>query len=466
MITRLKYWLPETGIALVALAFMLRELGTFPASWADEGLFVIIAKMAAGGQGYAMPLLEGKWLYPYFLNVGPTLIYPVALSIKLFGLSLAVARIPMVLWMIVCTVLFYIFTRKIAGRTDARWATILLITLSAFVNTGKPVLGEIPAFTLLLGGILMLMRGPSWKRTIGAGAFFGLAFLTKITFGLILPALGVAWIIAIWKKNWREVGDVTVMGVLTVMIFVPWRILEMSHTIGSSGLIEQMQNFLVGGNGSTLMYVLRFTPELLLRIPYLAFGLLSIFAVAGWWKLRNRMSFTPWIFLLVLSVLFVVYFLNGFGWYRLLLPAHLLLLPFVPSGTFVLLKKYVGIAVLTVIIAAQTFWQSTHRGSSPSLEGPQAVAYILENYREKDLFVEQTEIFGQLPLNLHWRFLMPDISFSLPPEFSTVSGSNCRIPVLRKLSAEQRAVYRPAQIEQAAGRYVIIHDYPCPYTAQ
>lgn len=298
---------------------MLRELGTFPASWADEGLFVIIAKMAAGGQGYAMPLLEGKWLYPYFLNVGPTLIYPVALSIKLFGLSLVAARIPMVLWMIVCTVLFYVFTRKIAGRTDARWATILLITLSAFVNTGKPVLGEIPAFTLLLGGILMLMQRPSWKRTIGTGALFGLAFLTKITFGLILPAIGVAWLAALWKKNWREAIDLTVIGALTVLIFVPWRILEMSHTIGSSGLIEQMQNFLAGGDGSTLMYVLRFTPELLLRIPYLAFGAFFIFATRGWWKLRKRMTLTPWIVIGALVVLFTLYFLNGFGWYRLLL---------------------------------------------------------------------------------------------------------------------------------------------------
>lgn len=466
MITRLKHWIPETVIALVALIFMLRELGTFPASWADEGLFMIVAKMLAGGQGYAMPLLEGKWLYPYFLNVGPTLIVPVALSIKLFGLSLEAARIPMVLWMIVCTLLFYIFTRRIAGRTNALWATTLLVTLSAFVNTGKPVLGEIPAFTFLIGGLLVLMRPQSLKRTLGSGVLFGLAFLTKITFGLILPALGVAALHALIRKRWRELGDITAIGFLTILVFLPWRILEMAHTIGSEGLVEQMQNFLAGGDGSTLMYVLRFTPELLLRLPYLAFGLFFLFAATGWWTLRSRLNATTWIVIGAFALLVTLYFLNGFGWYRLLLPAHLLLLPFVPTGAFTILGKRMGAIVLALIIVAQAHWQWTHRGSSPSLEGPQAVAYIREHYPEKDLIIEQTETFAQLPLNPHWRFIMPNISFSLPPEFSTVAGNDCRIPLLRKLSDEQKRAYRPSAIETAGGRYVIVHNYPCPYTVR
>lgn len=457
---------PEFCISLIALIFMLRELGTFPASWADEGLFVIVAKMLAGGQGYAMPLLQGKWLYPYFLNVGPTLIVPVAASIRIFGVSLVAARIPMVLWMIACTALFYIFTRRVAGRINALWATALLVTLSAFVNTGKPVLGEIPAFTFLIGGLLILMQGPSWKRTVVSGLLFGLAFLTKITFGLILPALGVAWLRALVRKRWTELRDVTVIGILTILVFLPWRIVEMTHTIGSEGLAQQLKNFLAGGDGSTLMYVLRFTPELLLRLPYLAFGLFFLFAVTGWWALRKRLNATTWIVIGTLVALVMLYFVNGFGWYRLLLPAHLLLLPFVPTGAFTLLGKRAGTVVLILIIAAQAHWQWTHRGSNPSLEGPQAVAYIIGHYQEKNLIVEQTEIFGQLPFNPRWRFIMPNISFSLSPEFSTVAGDDCRIPLLRKLSEEQRSGYRPQQIEVAAGRYVIVHDYPCPYTVQ
>jgi hypothetical protein len=72
---------PELGIAAIIAFFSIRELGTFPASWADEGLFIIVAKMVATGQGYALPLLDQVWSYPYFLNVGPALIYPSAASI-------------------------------------------------------------------------------------------------------------------------------------------------------------------------------------------------------------------------------------------------------------------------------------------------------------------------------------------------------------------------------------------------
>jgi hypothetical protein len=53
------------------------------------------ARNVAEGRGYAIDLLRDLWHFPYFLAVGPTVILPVAVSLKLFGVSIAAARLPM-----------------------------------------------------------------------------------------------------------------------------------------------------------------------------------------------------------------------------------------------------------------------------------------------------------------------------------------------------------------------------------
>ncbi len=463
MLTKAKSWLPEFLIAVLAGYFFLRELGSFPAPWADEGLFIAVAKTVTLGKGYALPLLDRLWEYPYFLNVGPTLIYPVALSLKLFGISSVAARIPMALYLALATALFYVFTRKLRGRGDARWATLLLVTFSGYVNTGKPVLGEIPAFAFLLMGLLVLGWGRGWKRSVGSGLGFGLAFLTKITFGLILPALGVAWLRACWKRDWPEVRALTVSGAVAALVFLPWRILEIAHTLGGS-LSEEFHNFMLGGGDSELLYVLRVTPQVLLRLPYLAFAVLLVLGVAGMLRARETAPRSLALTVSTFIALFTLYFLNGYGWYRLLLPGHLLLLPFVPAGARALLRiRPLAGAALAAIIVAQFAWQLDHRGSNPSPEALEAVQAIEVGYADRALFIEQPEVYALLPDNSRWQLLVPPLSFSMPAEFRTISGSQCATPYVRKLNEEEIAALDPLQLTRLSGRYhVVIPPYPCP----
>ncbi len=459
--------LPELGITLLLAFFALRELGTFPAPWADEGLFLVVAKMMAGGKGYSLPLLDQVWYAPYFLNVGPTLIVPSALSVMLFGLSIEAMRLPMVLWIAAASGLTYHFTQRVFGRTEARWATLLLITLSAFINTGKPVLGEIPAIVFTLMGLLALLWPRGWKRTVGAGVAFGLAFLTKITFGLLLPALGVAWLIALVRRDWKEARDLTVIGVLTVLVYLPWRIVEAMYTIGGNFYAE-IYTFLFEGSGETaFLRVFSEQPELLVRVPYLAFDVFLILGLIGLWRSRTRVPVTIAATVTTTVLLFALYCFNGFGWYRLLLPAHLLLLPFVPAGAFALpAPRKLVIIGLGLICAAQFWWQFTHKGSSTATEGGEAVRYVLTEFANRDLLIEQAEVFAQLPLNPHWRFVIPNLSFSMPEEYGTVTGELCRIPLLRKMTEEQIPMFTQsgATVTPVAGRiYLIEPPYPCPH---
>ncbi len=436
LIHRWRLWLPELLLAGVAAFFFFRELGTFPASWSDEGLFIIVAKMTAAGRGYVVPLLNYDWAYPYFLGVGPTLILPSALSIKLFGLSIAAARLPMTLWLIGASGLTYWWTRITLGRRRALWATGLLVTFSAFVNTGKPVLGEVPGFTFVL--LFLLSMGNQSKQPVLSGLLLGLAIVTKITYGILLPALGVAWIVALIRKRWPEAGRLTVIGMLAFGTFLAWHLVEALHT-PESGLLEEIQNFIFGGGGNETLFFIRHRLHLLLTLPYLAYGLLLVLGLTGLWTSRKRLGPSLTIMLSMAIGLFTLYFLNGMGWYRLLLPGHLLLLPFVPAGAEKLTGKRIGALLLTAIILAQAWWQFDHRGSSTSTGGQVVADYIQKHFADQPLLIEPTEVFARLPVNEYWLFLMPGLSFSLPEEYRVPSSEQRCLPVIRKVNGEELA---------------------------
>jgi 4-amino-4-deoxy-L-arabinose transferase-like glycosyltransferase len=456
MVTHLRRFAPEYLLTVVGLFFFWRELGTFPAPWIDEGLFIMVARSVATGQGYMIPLLDYEWFYPYFLAIGPTVILPSALTMKIFGLSIAAARVPMVLYLIASSIGVYAFTYHTLGRKPALWATALLITLSAFVNTGKPVLGEVPAFFFLITGLIALERiKRPVKRGIVSGILFGLSFLTKLTFGLILPALGLAWLWAVWKKRWSDALALTLSGALIIVIYLPWRFVESIHTpLGS--LSSEISEFVFGGGDIPVMYVLRENQELLMRLPLIAYYIFLALGITGLVMHRKNLRQESLIVILTLITLFTLYFLNSYGWYRHLLPAHLLLLPFVAAGAWKILGKTFGTVVLVAIVIVQGTWQFDHRGSGQSGAMLQAIELVKSEYMNTDLLIEESEVFVQLPQNPRWLYLIRDaVSPTMPTEYQ-IPGPHLRCRKhFRKLSGEEVQEYGD-RARQAGGSYYII----------
>ena len=452
---RLPRWLPEALLAVTALFFVFRELGTFPAVWNDDGLFMIVAKSFASGHGYVMPILGREWAYPYFLAVGPTLILPVALSMKLFGISALAARIPMALYLLGASALFYVLANRLTNRTAARYGTALLITLSAFVNTGKPVLGEIPAAFFLLLGLLLWPRAErSFAWSILCGAVLGLAILTKLTYGLVLPAIGVAWILTCTQRQWRISWKLAIIGVTAFLVFLPWRILEASQ---QPGLLGEFL-FLLGGTGENPVPFLTIpeNPSILLRFPFFAYAFFLITGSIGMRRVWIRDQSRLLTVIASMIALFTLYFLTSFGWYRHILFAHILLLPFVPVGVLYLFRKRVGSVVLLLIIFLQTAWQWDHRGASSSTYGAAAAAWVREEYADKDLIIQQAEVFAVLPENLHWLYLTnPILSRHLPTHFVTPDERHRCMPVLRRLSEEDRKEFF-GRLIPVAGPYFLV----------
>lgn len=455
MRTRLLRWWPEIVLSTVSGYFIFRELGTFPAAWADDSLFMIVAREIAAGRGYALPILEKHWFYPYTLGVGPTLILPVAFAARLLGFSIAVARLPMAGFLLATLATFYCFTLRIAGRSTARWSTALLVTLSAFVNTGKPVLGEIPALLFLLLGLFLLQRKLTTMRSVMAGFFLGLAVLTKISFGLLYPAVGIVWLCFLLRRQWSELRQCTIMGTAAVAVFLPWRIVEF---LVSPGIIDDIL-FLWGKEQKESVFpfsTLLESPSTLLRLPFLAFCIILLAGSLGFWKIRA--SLAPALRLIVppFILLVVFYFGSSFLWYRHLLPAHVLLLPFVPIGLQTILKKRFADIALIAIVVLQGIWQFDYRGASKSAEEAGVADAIVRRFSEKPLIIQQAEIFVRLPENPRWLFLTnPLLTRHIPAPFGLLSATQRCLPVLRKFGGEEFQDFRE-RAQGIGGRYFVI----------
>lgn len=438
---------PELLLLAVGLYFFTRQLGAFPDAWEDDSLFMIVARNVAEGRGYTLPVLHDQWAYPYILAVGPTIIEPAALFIRVFGFSVAVARIPSVLFLLLATFAVYAYTTKIAGALAARWTTALLISLSAFVNTGKPLLGEIPAFFFLMGGFLVLDRGrSSWKWAAFAGLCFGLSVVTKLTFGILFPALAIAWLFLLARRDWHDLQRLTIVGLVAGAIF-----LLATPVLGywDPGFLGELTQYGLADGGAETLQVLRVQPELLLRLPYLYFAATLALGLLGLWRARSRLSRAHAVTLLTFVALFMLFFLNSRGWYRLLLPAHLLLLPFVPIGAYALFKKYLGVAVLAFFITAQGYWQFTHMGARLSPEAIDAARILEEAYGERDILLTPPELYVRVMQNPHRFFLSNEFALRNGSRFAAVPlkpEQHC-LPILQKMNADEEDSARAAHAE-------------------
>lgn len=430
--------LPIFGLILLGGFFCLRELGTFPAAWTDDSLFMIMARQVAEGRGYTLPLLSNEWAYPYILAVGPTLILPVALSIKLLGFSVEAARIPMVIYIILTSITFYLFTKKISDRESAFWATTLLLSLSTFINTGKTVMGEIPGFFFLILGLFLLTpKKRSWKINTVIGLCFGLSVLTKLTYGLIYPAIGVAWIIAALRRDRKELFALTTIGIIAIAVYAPWRLLEMTSFTGLSKDFA----FMFSGEEGEGFSLLHGNLELLWRPQYVYFGIMLLMGSLGLWLRNNRISWSVWIIVTFLVTCFTLYFLSSFGWYRHLLPAHLLLIPFVVIAARTTLPKPAAITLLLFLILGQGYWQWDHQGSSRSTAAAEAAEYIEQKMQKRNLIIQIAPIYVRLNHNPKWLFITnPTLTSRLPEELITLSEEERCHTLIRGKKADDKKV--------------------------
>ncbi len=163
----------STVLLLFAATYKLSEA---PAVWYDEGLYSQAAFNFAEHGVHALQTAPDTFITNSYLTVGYTVLFPVSLSYKLFGVGVMQGRAVMVLFILAFAAAFYVLVRMLFGRWQAAWALLLLVSFPVLYGNGKPVLGEVPGmFFLVLTGIALVYLERSNYKSLWAYSAAGFA---------------------------------------------------------------------------------------------------------------------------------------------------------------------------------------------------------------------------------------------------------------------------------------------------
>ena len=184
--------------AVIFLA--IYRLADYPTTWFDEGSHLHVPKTLLRFGVYADYSSDGFRYFGPTLGVGPTVMLPIAAVFKIFGIGLVQARLVIVAYLFGALYLFYRLARTLDNGTVAGLGLAFLVTSRsiALLETGRQVLGEVPALCFLLGAFLVWFS--AWDgqrdRLVIAGLLFGAAVITKYQILLaIAPALAAAFVL-------------------------------------------------------------------------------------------------------------------------------------------------------------------------------------------------------------------------------------------------------------------------------
>jgi hypothetical protein len=208
-------------LILIAVLYLYIVNSSLDFDGAYEG---IAARYFADTGSYASVTYGKATIMDVGLSTGPTVIFPVALIFKLFGVSMAKALVVSVLYLFSFFILLFILGKQYFNKWLSLIFAVLFFVTPLLFNYGIGMLGEVPAAFFLVLSILAWVRLSKQSRYhIAWGIVFGacvyLAFLTKMICAILAAAIAVLLIIDFFLFHTIKKKDFTwiILGVFVVM---------------------------------------------------------------------------------------------------------------------------------------------------------------------------------------------------------------------------------------------------------
>ena len=239
-----KYKLLKKYAHLCVLTLLIVLAGTVdishtPSVWWDEGWTMNLAKNWVQTGQYGQ-IMDGQ-LQPPGLSAAFPVVFPIALSFRLFGVGVWQGRLPGVLFTLASFILIFVLGKRLFSLRVA-WITLVYLLLMPFneklhpILIGRQALGEMPViFFLLLGYFFLLLalrKNSAW--IVLAGLSWGIALRTKAQappFWLVSILLPLGY--ALYRRWWRS------LLILLTGFSITW--------LAAQGL-DYFQNWLLAGN--------------------------------------------------------------------------------------------------------------------------------------------------------------------------------------------------------------------------
>lgn len=215
-------------LVVVSPFLVFYNLDVNPRPWHDEGAILSVPMTLSKDGVYATRNYGGYQTFGPIQSAGPTVVLPIALLFKIFGVGLIQGRIVAGLYVLMALSFFYLCGKELFDRRTALLATLFLLVSPAagFLLFGRHVLGDIPALAFFLGGYWAWIKG--WRSGkagyfILSGCMFGLAIITKTQYLLFVgAALFLLVVLDSMYYRLKIFKQVLITGIISVSWFVAW----------------------------------------------------------------------------------------------------------------------------------------------------------------------------------------------------------------------------------------------------
>lgn len=221
-------WLPQAAVVGVVVVGVVLRLYNRSNLWLDEALSVNIAQLPVGDLLDALRHDGHPPLYYLLLHYW----------MEVFGDGDVAVRLLSAVFGIACMPLAWIAGRRLAGRTGARWALVVVALSPYAVRYSTETRMYSLVMLLVLAGYLLVtdaLRQPTLPRLGGIAVLSGLLLLTHYWSFWFLGALGLLLVARWWRApdERRTTGSVIVAVAAGGVLFLPWLggfLYQMEHT--------------------------------------------------------------------------------------------------------------------------------------------------------------------------------------------------------------------------------------------
>lgn len=349
------------SLGILAVFLTVFRFTTTPKVWVDEGVFTEAARNLEQNGVIGIQEEPGKIfeLKGWILSTSYPVIFPVALSLKLFGIGLWQARLSMVIYLLLFILVSFLFIRKKYGDYVAVLTTLLLLSFSPIYGNGIPVQGEVPGlFFLMLGSYFLLLLENSGftdkKFAILSGFAFGLCCATKPVFLTFVPIAILVSFLFIKKNQNKKIILYFALSMALPLLF--WFYIHFPTLKLISGMISSYL-YLAGDHNSgvsTLSIVLHNLIRFFTESTPILFSFCSMFVLVSFYfrffkEKDSKLTMSELVLFLFILLNWLGY-LKGTGWYRYFFPAHVILYVLFVGSIMSLSSVFNNVIVKRVLI--------------------------------------------------------------------------------------------------------------------
>jgi len=316
---------------------------------------------------------------------GFPLTLPLAGIFSIFGISLLVARVYMIFWLIGALVMLFYTIKNFFDWESAWWGTLLVATFAPFYANGKTVTGDMPGIFFFLLGILLI--GMQKKYTLG-GVALGLAFAAKTSlFHMVFPAIAIALVITERYDAWKPLIRVTLGSSVVV---ATWLLLLLPFPYSLANLAPAIEFYKHPISKTSVLQGLPASANIFFSTTILYVMLLATIALVAFLRkpLLPKEIRIFVVFIASYTLLQSIVFLRSPGWFRYLLGVEILLLALL-FPALIRIGSSIGASkkIITLALAALAVFQSGHYlffSNIFSRQNPTQVSNILNELLVKE----------------------------------------------------------------------------------